>query len=278
MSAAIGFNSLSYVQRKRRWKLYYVLYEGCYAVWLLVSTYGFFTVVYIEHPLPQLAFIVAVVRAFVSVGIGYCAPMFVFRLSGKPKRGQSFSILFAVGVVVMVIPSFILQSIRYNTIINYLYNGSLLVLTVFGLLSVRSRPTEYEQRRMLPFLHLSTVSYAMIISYGSFLIIIQANLSGALGVLAVGLFCLAWAILDILLVSRELTEKNAAEYNVVALQSEYGITEREREIVELLVLGWSHKEIAEKLCISLRTVETHVYNIYRKCAVGNKVELINLLR
>ncbi|MBL7006632.1 MAG: helix-turn-helix transcriptional regulator [Spirochaetia bacterium] len=55
--------------------------------------------------------------------------------------------------------------------------------------------------------------------------------------------------------------------------SRFGITPREKEIIFLLLSGKSNKEIGEKLFVSHRTVETHVYNIYRKCSVKNKLEL-----
>lgn len=57
----------------------------------------------------------------------------------------------------------------------------------------------------------------------------------------------------------------------------YNISAREREIIILLSGGMSNREIGEKLYISPRTVETHVYNIYKKCSVRNKLELIRLI-
>ncbi len=57
----------------------------------------------------------------------------------------------------------------------------------------------------------------------------------------------------------------------------YGLTKREQEITMLLVRGTTYKQISEELFIALPTVKTHVTNIYRKCKVKNKVELIALL-
>lgn len=54
-----------------------------------------------------------------------------------------------------------------------------------------------------------------------------------------------------------------------------GISRREREIIAYLVQGLSNREIEQKLHISRRTVENHVYNIYRKLGVGNRVQLVN---
>ena len=54
---------------------------------------------------------------------------------------------------------------------------------------------------------------------------------------------------------------------------DYGLTKREKEIVELICGGLSNKEISEKLFISLQTVKDHNYNIFRKVDVSNRVQL-----
>ncbi|MDO3693246.1 response regulator transcription factor [Wenyingzhuangia sp. chi5] len=53
------------------------------------------------------------------------------------------------------------------------------------------------------------------------------------------------------------------------------LTKKELEILELLSKGLTTKEIASKLYISTRTVETHRSNMLKKLEVKNTVELIN---
>ena len=57
----------------------------------------------------------------------------------------------------------------------------------------------------------------------------------------------------------------------------FNITNREKEIILLLIKGHSYNQLAEELSISLTTVKTHVHNIYRKAEVKNKIQLINLI-
>jgi len=57
----------------------------------------------------------------------------------------------------------------------------------------------------------------------------------------------------------------------------FGLTRREREIVEKLLEGKSDREIGEELYISPRTVDTHLQNIYRKCNVSSRVQLTGLV-
>jgi DNA-binding CsgD family transcriptional regulator len=53
----------------------------------------------------------------------------------------------------------------------------------------------------------------------------------------------------------------------------YDLTFREREVVEAALEGATAQEIATALFISPKTVNAHLYNVYRKCGVRNRSEL-----
>lgn len=53
------------------------------------------------------------------------------------------------------------------------------------------------------------------------------------------------------------------------------LTKRELEILEMLANGLVYKEITDKLYISTETVRKHVYNVYNKLHVSNRVEAVN---
>ncbi|MBQ0960277.1 response regulator transcription factor [Ideonella sp. 4Y11] len=56
------------------------------------------------------------------------------------------------------------------------------------------------------------------------------------------------------------------------------LTEREREVMQLVVEGKPNKLIADALDISVRTVEVHRARLFEKMNVKSAVELANLLR
>lgn len=59
---------------------------------------------------------------------------------------------------------------------------------------------------------------------------------------------------------------------------EYGISKREEEVIQQLCEGKTNKEISEALFISLQTVKDHIYRIYQKTDIKNRVQLINLIQ
>jgi len=58
----------------------------------------------------------------------------------------------------------------------------------------------------------------------------------------------------------------------------FGLSRRELEIVQAAMNGDSNREIGEKLFISPKTVENHLYSIYQKTDVRNRVQLFNLIQ
>ena len=55
---------------------------------------------------------------------------------------------------------------------------------------------------------------------------------------------------------------------------EYRLTPRENEILYSLVDGLSYKRIADKYCVSISTIRTHICNIYGKLHVNSKAEAV----
>jgi DNA-binding CsgD family transcriptional regulator len=61
------------------------------------------------------------------------------------------------------------------------------------------------------------------------------------------------------------------------LAQKHNITQREREIVDLILEGRSNKEIESALFISPHTVKNHIYNVYKKLGISSRGQMIRLL-
>ena len=55
------------------------------------------------------------------------------------------------------------------------------------------------------------------------------------------------------------------------------LTSREREIANLVAAGLSNKEIAQRLTVSVRTVEGHIYRACTKLDITDRSEIAALL-
>ena len=76
--------------------------------------------------------------------------------------------------------------------------------------------------------------------------------------------------------SRSWLQANQKTEVLMGRQGE--LTERERNVMQLVLEGLPNKLIADRLNISIRTVEVHRARVFEKMEVKSAVELANLLR
>jgi len=55
-----------------------------------------------------------------------------------------------------------------------------------------------------------------------------------------------------------------------------GLTDREREVLQLLALGYGNQEIAQRLHLSPRTVETHRANMMNKLRISSRADIVRI--
>ncbi len=124
----------------------------------------------------------------------------------------------------------------------------------------------------------------MIISFSMVPVFICSILFPWFSASAIMLYAIAYFIYALvflfMVVSHERNdEKDDSAKSELTLEkvSKYKITERELDVVKLIKQGYTNKEIADKLCISVNTVNNHIANIFSKTEVRSRIDLLNLL-
>lgn len=74
--------------------------------------------------------------------------------------------------------------------------------------------------------------------------------------------------------SEKAIEVYARNAEATALQPHEKLSPRERELLGLLTEGYTNTEIAERLCVSRRTVDAHRANLKRKLGMRSQAQLI----
>lgn len=78
------------------------------------------------------------------------------------------------------------------------------------------------------------------------------------------------SVSDLVDVLRRVTPQDSGS----KARPDFGLTPREREVVGLIVAGYTNKDLAKKLSISEQTVKHHLTNIFDKLGVSNRLELV----
>lgn len=71
-------------------------------------------------------------------------------------------------------------------------------------------------------------------------------------------------------------EEKRGEINYKLGKNLYGLTEREMEVLALIVDGYTNPQIAEKLFITISTTKTHVHSILQKLYVNSRSKAISM--
>ncbi len=200
-----------------------------------------------------------------------------------PLRWSKLTVLFS---TVLVIVGFIFRETKNKPVIepntgvhfhqlDLLDVASLIIYMIayVSLISLYRRPTRNTDRRFVISIVVMLTIVNPVIAMDTFHIIPRTIYTYVFVYLSfiVVLYSFLWRrFLKNLRAPQSGADKSEIDLGFVA----QALSEREREIIEYLIKGSSNKQIAAELFISLSTVKTHVYRIYKKLGIKNRVELI----
>lgn len=280
MFGSFGATYVVYGRYKPPWLRSYLLYMACYAFYVLLLTYHFFSLVYLTHPLPVLDSIAVYTRLIISLLLFFIIPRFILSIiPQKAVRWQlGLHIVMTVVIFSMIIVSLIVSNMFLSIISSILFNGYFGMITLYGLLRIRSSRTRVSLGVVVPFLYISFIFYLVLVVLNFvFSSIPPSIVTVRINIVAGGIICFLWGAITLGYLVQRIFRQNVPDKDFLSVEflEQFSITAREREIITLLLQGKSNRDIGEKLFVSPRTVEAHIYNIYRKCSVKNKLELAN---
>lgn len=280
MFAAFAFAFIDYLQDRRPWLRTYLLSFAAFAFWLLLATYRFFQAEFIPGDHAALELAIGWMRVAISMVMGFTAPLLVVQLKhGRASARQILlcalvPIVVAAGIAAYTASGIVLISVGLSLAFNGLQAG----MAAWGIKVLRGAVPDPRAASLRGFFRLSVGLYLLAIAYVAFGLLVKSAVVPAINAFLNGLFGMAWSVLLIAShVSRTRARAGEAGRLPGFFVSEYRITAREEAVIRLLAEGLTTKEIGGRLFVSPRTVETHCQNVYRKCIVSNRVELLKLI-
>ncbi len=85
----------------------------------------------------------------------------------------------------------------------------------------------------------------------------------------------AWLLLVYVPWAGGLARVISGRVDVTRLATARGLSERELQVLTMMLDGLAYKEIASRMSISIHTVKTHVYNLFRKMDVRSRHQLVH---
>lgn len=205
---------------------------------------------------------------------------------GKPFGSVAFWFFF--GISFFLLTSYILRFILTNRFYNswmelvfiYVFENLILIEIIFlVLLFFKSRKSNYQNRIARIYSVLYSLRYVVFIIV--YVIITSSTVNELLKAILGFSFLLLLNLLPLLWIRVYfipfLKQVNAIsdEHRFNEYCKQFNISQREKEILSLIISGKSNKEIGELLFISYSTVKNHVYNLYQKLNLNSRFELIS---
>lgn len=207
----------------------------------------------------------------------------------RPRSPVPFYVLIGLYAVVLIcmpmIPDASLMVFFYYLPTQLLIAG----VSIWGLVSLRRNSDRYERpfygtfRKILTWMLVMSILVliedTIVIFFFDVYSIAGLNInnrSWTENILFLGLSCFFIKYTVVVLSSTEknllgpLHPRSALE----GFSAAYGLTEREQEILKLVLDGKSQQEICDQLVIALGTVKTHIHNVYHKTEVTKRNQLV----
>ncbi len=205
----------------------------------------------------------------------FTCPFFFHSLAGLEVKGAARVAFFAIDAAVLLLAAANIASPSFQPAV-YALSGALFGMIAYGILFIalhlRGIGEKLLRRAIGIFFGLSAVFFPlMLLDVATQLLPFN---------LAQPLYFLVLNCLTIVFGLKYLDRPAYAEKSGLTgyFLSAFRVSRRERQIIELLLEGAGTKQVAEKLFISPKTAENHVYNIYQKLGVRNRVQMFQLIR
>lgn len=265
--------------KRPRWMILFLFHIGAYGIWLGIQSWVFFHINLMGNSPEGFALPVSLIHYLLSLVILLSYLPFILQLIGGEEQKRIRISFFSLQILLVLITftGFFFHSLAFGMVINALFNSYFLLLSGYGLLKLKKQQLSQLRRAMYRFLLVAVILYGLLLLALPVALLIPLERFPSFSLLFTALFCGSWSLLMV----RQFMARSDTELRPVTIHqgflSDYKISAREREVLEKVIQGKSNKKIADELFISTRTVETHIYKIYRKCGVSNKVELLRLL-
>ncbi|MEK6796653.1 MAG: helix-turn-helix transcriptional regulator [Spirochaetota bacterium] len=257
---------------------YYLLLLASALVFFLIFAVAFFVKKFIPSP-PAASHVELILMAFSLSATIFAAPQFVLTLIGRDvkKRYTTIFLLIAIALFLAIVVPSIAGFIRGTEWITVRIIDVLVRLFYCGwfvgaLFHARALAADTSKRPMLYFVAVSVFVLP-------FAVVEEVLARGEYAAYLYGAYLLLWnlgmLVYTVSFFYAPIPSDGGMTKHFIAL---YKLTDREQEIIRALVKGKSSREIARMLSIAKKTIDGHVYNIYRKCYIRNRVELMLLIK
>jgi len=272
---------------------FFILFDNIVAIKVFMTSYLFVNVFTKDVALFNRIYYLVInpIGLFLSLGLFFFYARLAFQIreskvNSKIHYGLTTVFLFVIFVYVIGIILFLKSGTK--TLLEYASTGMIflffalvILFTIWLLVTNRSNssPGRTKVIRIFGFFYLTLFMAnflgIFVSEIPSLALFIQVKYM--LVLLTMNIFPIIWLKIFFLKKYIQGIRTIEGERLIDQVARKYGFSEREKEIMALIIEGKSNKEIEERLSISFHTVKNHIYNIFKKSGVNSRSQLINFI-
>jgi DNA-binding CsgD family transcriptional regulator len=250
------------------------------AIWIILFSFAIFEFSGLVGDPVWLEWIGQVVNGAGSLTYMFVAPFFYHAVLGAPvTRWIAVLYRFVASITICGVLLLFVPAVRSAALI--VLNGLLFLVVLYGIaliaLQYRRIPERSLRRAILVFVGLSAVFFPpMYVESAAWL---GQRALGAATHLALPTFYLILTILAVPFARSRIARPAYLVDGRVSTEfaEEFGISAREREVLDKVAAGFTNRQIAKSLYISPKTVENHLGHLFAKTATHNRTQLVTFL-
>ncbi len=293
--AAIISTLIIYFITKKKIAKYYLIFLILLTILIVTYTFYFYIFTIISYQNIYLEILFTMLFFLIDGALIYIIPYTLHLLIGKTFSGKKkvfFGSITLLPVIMLLIPYFaggdqyktfdLICYEFYSIYLNILYIEIIYII----LLIIKNLKTiqDIEIRKIL-----KTILILGIIFFPAFIVdgywkIFQVKLKlFPRNFNLMPVFYFSWSIISLIYSIKDFFKKMDPFTNLSSINlsgefiKNFEITERETEVLTMILRGMNYNEIGNKLFISAGTIKNYAYSIYKKTGVNSKIALINLI-
>ncbi|MBN1647624.1 MAG: helix-turn-helix transcriptional regulator [Spirochaetales bacterium] len=284
---SVGIFCIAAIKARVKYVSYYLLFFISFSI-VIVSE---MIIVYLQLNLAESSLSTSGVLMCTSSSGVYLllvfVPLLVHELTGIQKRKALDTVFIALSLIVFILAksSALIKNLSLESPENFLLFPVLIYSLLLGFTNIRridNREKRIFARKWLLLVAFSLVLLILELLSGD----TDRTAAGAQGIyllLKTGktLYPLIYAGFSVLFVhhfARHILVKSVPAENpdIRTVCNTYNLSSREKDVLLLILKGYSNTQIGKELFISIGTVKTHIGNIFRKIGVKQRAELLSL--
>ncbi|MFP4364106.1 MAG: helix-turn-helix domain-containing protein [Spirochaetia bacterium] len=267
-----------YDKHKAPFLSWFLAFQGAMTIWLFAYSYIYFAVFYEGLQSPEVIILFSLLRTLVSILSAVFFQAAVLEYSGIKVTIRTIPFILVApmllipGTVYLVVNP--VQSV--SNIISGLYWLYLHIFCIYGIVRGRKAitPGEFYFKSFLRFCLI--LFPILIIDYFFFPLPLPTTPPISTDAAVRAVFGIVWGSIAVFhaVKYRKGLLKQGEKPSQKFIKRHF-LTPREAIVLKEVISGLSNSEIAEKLFISEKTVETHLSRVYKKCGVSSRTAVSN---